>query len=498
MLRLSYGYRIMHQFAIFTKRFKSRHAFSLIEMTVAMVVLAVGTFSTGYLMQQGSSGQRDVQDQTEATTIARTVLQEARSKCSGRDAATSAGCTGELGILQVDGSLMPVGVELAAWNSYIPAADQTHIVVGAAGSGGVDPVRVQGNYTIYTSVICTGPALPCTEDGTAGGRPLPRRVRVVVDRTARPAAPQGLVREERIVGEGAAYDTQPPSPGVVATPVFTSGPTPAPSKLTSTAFNFNLSITGGQADYLECSLDSAAYAECNESTPVPTMLNYTGLLAGNGTNHTLSVRAGAGAATSIPVDYAWYAVTPSQPSITAAPPTTATSYTSDFTIAYDYSSYDTRACRLDSGLWTACTTSASYTGLVGSHTFTVRAITAGVTRMASASWYVLSPAQAAISSSDFSGSYAAMFGYQAHFANIGQQSGSYQCTFYKTSNGYYYAPNSNVSRLTPRYGMCFPGPSSPVSLNPKTAGSYRMLVEATTVGGWPPIVTTSATLVNLG
>ena len=117
----------------------------------------------------------------------------------------------------------------------------------------------------------------------------------------------------------------------------------------------------------ECSLDGAAYVEC-ETPYLPE-----GLTSGQ---HTLSVRAidDAGNVDATPASRTWtYDVIAPQTTIDADPGAASRLTTARF----EFSAGEAGAsfqCSLDGGAFTACSSPREYTGLAaGAHTFRVRA-----------------------------------------------------------------------------------------------------------------------------
>ncbi len=145
---------------------------------------------------------------------------------------------------------------------------------------------------------------------------------------------------------------------------ITSGPTGTVSSEDAT-FTFTSSESGGT---FECSLDGAAFAVC------VTPLGLTGLAQGE---HTLRVRAvdTAGNADTTPATRTW-TVDTQGPTVTItsgpADPTSATS------ASFAFASSDAGAtfeCRVDAGVYVACSSGAVFSGLSeGPHTFYVRAL----------------------------------------------------------------------------------------------------------------------------
>ncbi len=150
-------------------------------------------------------------------------------------------------------------------------------------------------------------------------------------------------------------DTNPPDTTITQWPT-------SPSVGNTAVFTFS-SETGAT---FECSLDGATFAAC--FSPI----NYTGLSDGS---HTFQVRArdAAGNADASPASYTWTIdATPPETTITGTPNATTNSTSATFTFSgVDADSFE---CKLESGVYAACTSPQSYSGLAaGSHTFFVRA-----------------------------------------------------------------------------------------------------------------------------
>jgi large repetitive protein len=151
--------------------------------------------------------------------------------------------------------------------------------------------------------------------------------------------------------------TAPPAPSLTAKPVN-------PANQTNASFSF----TDGEAGvgYL-CRIDAAPFTQC--SSPK----SFSGLEEGA---HTFSVEArDAAGNTSSSASYSWVIDTtpPPAPKITSSPsnPTTSTSAQFAFTDAESGVGFQ---CKLDAGIFAACSSPASYGNLgAGAHTFTLRA-----------------------------------------------------------------------------------------------------------------------------
>ena len=160
------------------------------------------------------------------------------------------------------------------------------------------------------------------------------------------------------------------APGVVDTtaPETTVGSGPAASTTdTGASFSFSASETST----FECSLDGAGFAACTSPA------SYTGLLVG-GHNFQVRARDAAGNVDGTPATHTWTITAPVPD--TTAPETTVGSgpaaSTTDTGASFSFSASETSTfeCSLDGAGFAACTSPASYTGLlVGGHNFQVRA-----------------------------------------------------------------------------------------------------------------------------
>ena len=168
------------------------------------------------------------------------------------------------------------------------------------------------------------------------------------------------------------WSVVPPAPAITSQPSN-------PSTSTTATFAFTNTGTGLTS---QCSLDGAAFAACTSPK------TYTALAVGS---HTFQVRAVGNNVPSQPTAYTWSinALAPPQPTITQQPdnPSSATSATFAFT---DTDSAATFECSLDNSAFAACTSPKQLTDLGnGSHTFQVRATTAGGTSSpASYTWTI--------------------------------------------------------------------------------------------------------------
>jgi hypothetical protein len=159
---------------------------------------------------------------------------------------------------------------------------------------------------------------------------------------------------------GAVERESPPVPNTTITA--------APPSLTATrtaSFSFESGIDVGGSTFA-CSLDGAQYAACTSPRA------YTGLADGP---HTFAVRASnfLGVADPSPATVNWTVDTtaPGAPQLTAVPP--ARTHDSSATVAFSGETGATFECRLDGGIWNACGSPETLTGLApGPHTAEVR------------------------------------------------------------------------------------------------------------------------------
>jgi hypothetical protein len=162
---------------------------------------------------------------------------------------------------------------------------------------------------------------------------------------------------------GGGADTTPPDT------VIDTGPSGTVSSA-SASFGFSSNEAGST---FECSLDGGNFSSC--SSPK----SYSGLTDGS---HTFSVRAkdAAGNVDPTPATRTWTVSTAPQPdttppntTINSGPSGTVSSTSASFTFSSSEAG-STFECRLDSGVYAACTSPKNYTNLSrGSHTFSVRA-----------------------------------------------------------------------------------------------------------------------------
>jgi hypothetical protein len=165
-------------------------------------------------------------------------------------------------------------------------------------------------------------------------------------------------------------DPSPASYGwtIDATPPDTTiGPSQPAPLTTATGATFDFSSSEAPTTF-QCSLDGAVFSSCTSPK------TYSALSDGD---HTFQVRA-TDLATNVdpsPATYPWTVDT--TPPATSIGPTMPPANTSSSSATFDLSSNEagsTFECRLDGGLYGACTTPASYSGLGdGVHTFDLRA-----------------------------------------------------------------------------------------------------------------------------
>jgi hypothetical protein len=149
---------------------------------------------------------------------------------------------------------------------------------------------------------------------------------------------------------------------VPPTPTITSKPA-NPTNQTSATFTFSDTLAG--VTYV-CALDTTSFTACSSPTP------YSGLTQGS---HNFQVKAMSGSNQSAAASYTWTVDTtaPPTPSIIYKP--ASLSNTTSPTFAFS----DTEAgvsylCKLDSGLYLACSNPVTYSGLAqGGHSFSVEA-----------------------------------------------------------------------------------------------------------------------------
>jgi hypothetical protein len=164
-------------------------------------------------------------------------------------------------------------------------------------------------------------------------------------------------------------DTMPPTLSITSSPADPSASTSA-----------QVAFTVSGATSVTCSLDGAAATAC--TSPV----SYSGLADGS---HTVTVKAVDAAGNSTTKTATWTVdTTPPVLMLTSTPPSVTAMTTAQF--AFTVTGATTVTCQLDGGAATACTTSASYSGLAeATHTFTLRGTdAAGNTATQTYTWTV--------------------------------------------------------------------------------------------------------------
>ncbi|MFL6040046.1 MAG: beta strand repeat-containing protein [Gaiellales bacterium] len=150
-------------------------------------------------------------------------------------------------------------------------------------------------------------------------------------------------------------DNTPPDTTITSRP-------PSASNQTTASFAF----TATEAATFQCQLDNGAWTAC--SSPA----TYSGLATGA---HTFAVRATdtVGTVDPTPATAAWTIdLTAPDTSITSTPANPTNQTTATF--AFTATEAATFQCQLDGGLWTACSSPATYNSLSSAgHTFSVRA-----------------------------------------------------------------------------------------------------------------------------
>jgi hypothetical protein len=158
------------------------------------------------------------------------------------------------------------------------------------------------------------------------------------------------------VGIAAQADSTPPDTTLTATPPAVSG--------SSVSFSFTATEAGST---FECRLDAGAFAACTSPKA------YGALAQGA---HTFRVRAKdpAGNVDPTPASYTWTVDTaPPDTTLTATPPAVSSSPNASFSFTATQVG-STFECKLDAGVFAACTSPKAYSGLAqGAHTFRVRA-----------------------------------------------------------------------------------------------------------------------------
>ena len=180
----------------------------------------------------------------------------------------------------------------------------------------------------------------------------------------------------------------PPADTTAPETTIDSGPD---ATTTSTDAAFTFSASESSATY-ECSLDGAAFAECNSPA------TYSGLALGA---HSFQVQAtdAAGNTDATAASFNWTVAppadtTPPETTISSGPAASTTSTSASFAFSANEAD-STFECSLDGSAFAACTTPKAYSSLsVNSHTFQVRAVDpAGNVdgTPASMTWTVLPP-----------------------------------------------------------------------------------------------------------
>jgi hypothetical protein len=154
-------------------------------------------------------------------------------------------------------------------------------------------------------------------------------------------------------------DTTPPETTIDAGPTGTVTATDA-------TFAFSSNESGS---VFECRLDGGSFLPC--ASPK----TYTGLAGGT---HTFDVRATdqAGNTDASPATRSWTIyvdTTPPETTITSGPPTSTSSQTATFAFTASETPV-TFHCHLENEDFSPCTSPKTYTGLTGTHVFTVRAV----------------------------------------------------------------------------------------------------------------------------
>lgn len=172
---------------------------------------------------------------------------------------------------------------------------------------------------------------------------------------------RGFPRPQAGACDAGAVEREPP-------PVPNTTITAAPPSLTATgtasfSFESGLDISGST---FACSLDGAQYAACTSPRA------YTGLVDGP---HTFAVRAsnflGVEDPSAATVTWTVDTTAPGAPQLTTVPP--ARTHDSSATVAFSGETGATFECRLDGGIWNACSSPETLTGLApGLHAAEVR------------------------------------------------------------------------------------------------------------------------------
>ncbi len=158
-------------------------------------------------------------------------------------------------------------------------------------------------------------------------------------------------------------------------PVVAITGTPTNPSASSTA-TFTFTVSEGSPT---CKLDAGAFVACASGVAYP------GLADGS---HTFTVQASDALGNTGSATYTWVVdTTPPVVTITGTPPNPSTSPIGTFTFTVSEGSPQ---CKLDAGMFAACTSGISYTALAdGNHTFTVRSADAlGNTASATYTWVI--------------------------------------------------------------------------------------------------------------
>ena len=152
--------------------------------------------------------------------------------------------------------------------------------------------------------------------------------------------------------------TPPPTPTIT---------TSLPNVTASTSASFSLSDSEAALTLL-CRLDAAAFAPCASS------VSYDSLGEGS---HTFQAKASDAAGNESTVSSFAWTIDLTNPVVTIDPASEPPKLTNHSSVSFVFTSNEpgsTFACRLDSGAFSACTSPASYSGLVsGKHSFAVKA-----------------------------------------------------------------------------------------------------------------------------
>lgn len=307
----------------------------------------------------------------------------------------------------VDG--VPVGNTVADgsgnWSLLAPAdlLDGSHTVRATATdtAGNTSESSATNTFTVDTPIPST-PIILTPPDGTITNNPRP-----VLSGTADPNNTVRIYLDDELVGtvtsdasgnwtltpttdlEGnytlevtatnSVGNTSPPAESnffVDLTPPETTIISGPPQQTDSTTAEFDL--TSEELATFECSLDGAAFTECEDP------MTYTGLAPGT---HTLRVRAKdrAGNVDPSPAEYTWTIAappdtTPPDTTIVSAPPAQSDSTEATFSFSSNESPV-TYECSLDGGAFVACANPVTFQGLSeGQHTLAVRAVDAAGNR----------------------------------------------------------------------------------------------------------------------